>query len=71
MEDEEIEVFYKLLTERKEIDRIFNEQTNNDGIMSLDNLVRFLQEVQREEEAGPEFALSLIERYEPNETGKL
>uniref|UniRef100_A0A6J0URU8 Phosphoinositide phospholipase C n=1 Tax=Pogona vitticeps TaxID=103695 RepID=A0A6J0URU8_9SAUR len=70
LEDEEIEVFYKLLTERKEIDRIFNEQTNNDGIMSLDNLVRFLREVQREEEAGPEFALSLIERYEPNETVK-
>ncbi|KAJ7322117.1 hypothetical protein JRQ81_018404 [Phrynocephalus forsythii] len=70
LEDEEIEVFYKLLTERKEIDQIFNEQTNNNEIMSLDNLVRFLREEQREEESGPELARSLIEKYEPNETVK-
>ncbi|XP_042330233.1 1-phosphatidylinositol 4,5-bisphosphate phosphodiesterase delta-1 [Sceloporus undulatus] len=68
LEDYEIEIFYKLLTERKEIDRIFSEQSEDKETMSLDNLVRFLREVQHEEEAGPELALSLIEKYEPNET---
>ncbi|XP_070583259.1 1-phosphatidylinositol 4,5-bisphosphate phosphodiesterase delta-1 isoform X1 [Erythrolamprus reginae] len=70
LEDEEIEVFYKILTERKEIDRIFSDQTEGKPVMSLDHLVRFLQKEQHEENAGPELALSLIEQYEPNETVK-
>ncbi|XP_054846850.1 1-phosphatidylinositol 4,5-bisphosphate phosphodiesterase delta-1 isoform X2 [Eublepharis macularius] len=70
LEDDEIEVFYKLLTEREEIDQIFSQYSDAEQIMSLDNLVRFLQEEQREEDAGPELARSLIERYEPNETIK-
>ncbi|KAH0627635.1 hypothetical protein JD844_003649 [Phrynosoma platyrhinos] len=68
LEDDEIEIFYKILTERKEIDRIFSDQSEDKETMSLDNLVRFLRDVQHEEEAGPELALSLIEKYEPNET---
>ncbi|XP_053119091.1 1-phosphatidylinositol 4,5-bisphosphate phosphodiesterase delta-1 [Hemicordylus capensis] len=68
LEDDEIEEFYKILTKREEIDLIFSEHCNADNIMSLDALARFLKEVQREEDAGPEMALSLIERYEPNET---
>ncbi|KAK9396038.1 1-phosphatidylinositol 4-5-bisphosphate phosphodiesterase delta-1 [Crotalus adamanteus] len=70
LEDEEIEVFYKILTERQEIDSIFSDQAEQKSVMSLDQLVRFLQEEQHEEDAGPELALSLIEQYEPNETVK-
>nr|XP_010593806.2 1-phosphatidylinositol 4,5-bisphosphate phosphodiesterase delta-1 [Loxodonta africana] len=66
----EIEVFYKMLTQREEIDRIFAEATGSGEILSVDQLVKFLQHQQREEAAGPALALSLIERYEPSETAK-
>ncbi|XP_061442306.1 1-phosphatidylinositol 4,5-bisphosphate phosphodiesterase delta-1 isoform X2 [Rhineura floridana] len=70
LEDDEIEDFYKILTERREIDQIFSKHCNGEATMSLDNLARFLQNEQHEEGGGPELALSLIERYEPNETVK-
>lgn len=70
LEDEEIEAFYKMLTQRAEIDRTFAEATGSAETMSVDQLVTFLQHQQREEDAGPALALSLIERYEPSETGK-
>lgn len=70
LEDEEIETFYRILTQRKEIDRTFEEATGSKDTLSVDQLVTFLQHQQREEEAGPALALSLIERYEPSETGE-
>ncbi|XP_062982634.1 1-phosphatidylinositol 4,5-bisphosphate phosphodiesterase delta-1 isoform X2 [Elgaria multicarinata webbii] len=70
LEDDEIEEFYKILTERKEIDRIFSKHSDGEETMSLDNLARFLREEQHEEDTGPELALALIEKYEPNETVK-
>ncbi|EPY89216.1 1-phosphatidylinositol-4,5-bisphosphate phosphodiesterase delta-1 [Camelus ferus] len=69
LEDEEIETFYKMLTQRKEIDRTFEEAAGLQETLSVDQLVMFLQHQQREEAAGPALALSLIERYEPSETG--
>ena len=70
MEDEEIEAFYKMLTQRKEIDRTFAEAAGSGETLSVDQLVRFLQHQQREEAAGPALALALIERYEPSEKGE-
>ncbi|XP_076985919.1 1-phosphatidylinositol 4,5-bisphosphate phosphodiesterase delta-1 isoform X2 [Tamandua tetradactyla] len=70
LEDEEIEAFYKMLTQREEIDRIFTEAAGSGETLSVDQLVAFLQQEQREEGAGPALALSLIERYEPSETAK-
>lgn len=70
LEDEEIEAFYKMLTQRKEIDRTFEEAAGSGQTLSVDQLVTFLQHQQREEAAGPALALSLIERYEPSETGE-
>uniref|UniRef100_A0A8D0GVC4 Phosphoinositide phospholipase C n=1 Tax=Sphenodon punctatus TaxID=8508 RepID=A0A8D0GVC4_SPHPU len=70
LEDDEIETFYKILTERVEIDQIFSRYSNAEGIMSMDNLARFLQGEQQEEDVGPDSTLSLIERYEPDETAK-
>lgn len=70
LEDEEIETFYKMLTQRKEIDRIFEEAAGSEEALSVDQLVAFLQHQQQEEAAGPALALSLIERYEPSETAK-
>lgn len=70
LEDEEIEAFYKMLTQREEIDRTFAEAAGSRETLSVDQLVTFLQHQQREEAAGPALALSLIERYEPSETGE-
>uniref|UniRef100_A0A8C6ZKM6 Phosphoinositide phospholipase C n=1 Tax=Nothoprocta perdicaria TaxID=30464 RepID=A0A8C6ZKM6_NOTPE len=70
LEDEEIEEFYKILTERKEIDNIFQKYADAEGFMSCQNLVRFLYETQQEEDAVVA-APALIQRYEPNERGKL
>ncbi|XP_015420348.1 PREDICTED: 1-phosphatidylinositol 4,5-bisphosphate phosphodiesterase delta-1 [Myotis davidii] len=70
LEDEEIEAFYKMLTQRKEIDRTFEEAAGSGQTLSVDQLVTFLQHQQQEEAAGPALALSLIERYEPSETAK-
>ncbi|XP_059966482.1 1-phosphatidylinositol 4,5-bisphosphate phosphodiesterase delta-1 isoform X1 [Mesoplodon densirostris] len=70
LEDEEIETFYKILTQRKEIDLTFKEAAGSEETLSVDQLVIFLQHQQREEAAGPALALSLIERYEPSETAK-
>ncbi|XP_029099998.1 1-phosphatidylinositol 4,5-bisphosphate phosphodiesterase delta-1 isoform X1 [Monodon monoceros] len=70
LEDEEIETFYKILTQRKEIDLTFKEAAGSGETLSVDQLVVFLQHQQREEAAGPALALSLIERYEPSEMAK-
>lgn len=70
LEDDEIEEFYKILTERKEIDSIFQMYSNPEGFMSCQNLVRFLYEMQQEEDAVVA-APALIQRYEPNERGRL
>ncbi|KAG8521609.1 1-phosphatidylinositol 4,5-bisphosphate phosphodiesterase delta-1, partial [Galemys pyrenaicus] len=70
LEDEEIETFYKKLTQREEIDRTFVEAADSGETLSVDQLVKFLQHQQREEDAGPTLALSLINRYEPNESAK-
>uniref|UniRef100_A0A8C9JDD3 Phosphoinositide phospholipase C n=1 Tax=Panthera tigris altaica TaxID=74533 RepID=A0A8C9JDD3_PANTA len=70
LEDEEIEAFYKMLTQREEIDRTFAEAAGSRETLSVDQLVTFLQHQQREEAAGPALALSLIERYEPSEAGE-
>ncbi|KAF2983629.1 hypothetical protein EK904_005557 [Melospiza melodia maxima] len=69
LEDDEIEEFYKILTERKEIDSIFQMYSDPEGFMSCQNLVRFLYEVQQEEDAVVA-APALIQRYEPNERAK-
>ncbi|KFQ88954.1 1-phosphatidylinositol 4,5-bisphosphate phosphodiesterase delta-1, partial [Phoenicopterus ruber ruber] len=69
LEDDEIEEFYKILTERKEIDKIFQKYSNAEGLMSCQNLVRFLYEMQQEEDAVVA-APALIQRYEPNERAK-
>ncbi|XP_074013030.1 1-phosphatidylinositol 4,5-bisphosphate phosphodiesterase delta-1 isoform X1 [Numenius arquata] len=69
LEDDEIEEFYKILTERKEIDKIFQKYSDEQGFMSCQNLVRFLYETQQEEDAVVA-APALIQKYEPNERAK-
>ncbi|XP_018122576.1 1-phosphatidylinositol 4,5-bisphosphate phosphodiesterase delta-1 isoform X1 [Xenopus laevis] len=69
LEGEEIEVFYKILTEREEIDVIFATYSDGGNLMSTENLLKFLKQEQREN-VGAEYAKSLIEKYEPSEQAK-
>lgn len=69
LEDDEIEEFYKLLTERDEIEVIFSKYQSSDGLMSADNFKKFLEEEQRES-VTLEFVQSLIKEYEPSEAAK-
>ncbi|XP_027691728.1 1-phosphatidylinositol 4,5-bisphosphate phosphodiesterase delta-1 isoform X2 [Vombatus ursinus] len=70
LEDDEIETFYLMLTQREEIDRLFRVISGSGKTLSVDQLVTFLQQEQKEEEAGHQLALALIQRYEPNEAAK-
>lgn len=69
LEGDEIKHYYNLLTQREEIDVIFNNYAKSDGQMSLNDLMTFLVNEQREQ-ATAEGALKLIEKYEVDETGK-
>uniref|UniRef100_A0AAY4A9W4 Phosphoinositide phospholipase C n=1 Tax=Denticeps clupeoides TaxID=299321 RepID=A0AAY4A9W4_9TELE len=63
LEGEEIEHFYKILTEREEIDVIYTTYAKTNGFMSAENLLEFLQKEQREP-ASLSDALILIDKYE-------
>jgi len=68
LEGKEIEHFYKILTQREEIDVIYKEYAKTDGLMSAADLLNFLLNEQRED-ASLNDALQLIERNELDENG--
>lgn len=65
----EFVLFYKMLTQRKEILEIFQEYSSNGQALSHCDLEEFLREEQLEGERSHEHALELIHQYEPSETG--
>uniref|UniRef100_A0A8C5QKT2 Phosphoinositide phospholipase C n=1 Tax=Leptobrachium leishanense TaxID=445787 RepID=A0A8C5QKT2_9ANUR len=70
LEGDEIEAFYKLLTERDEIDGILKTYASGgEELISADSLKSFLLKEQGED-ASPEHVKELIEKYEPSETAK-
>ncbi|KAG2458046.1 PLCD1 phosphodiesterase, partial [Polypterus senegalus] len=69
LEDSEIEEFYKLLTQREEIDVIFNKYAETEELMSTDDLLKFLQ-TEQHENVTVEKAHLLIEMYEPDDIAK-
>lgn len=68
LEGKEIEHFYKILTQREEIDVIYREYAKTDGLMSAADLLNFLLNEQRED-ASQNDALQLIEKNELDENG--
>lgn len=70
MEGSEIKHFYEVLTQREEIDVIYDKYSGPGGQMSAKGLLNFLLNEQREE-ATLHNAVRLIEKYEVDETGKL
>lgn len=70
MEGSEIKHFYDLLTQREEIDVIYEQYAETEGQMTTRDLLKFLMNEQREQ-VSTEDALKLIEKYEVDETGKV
>lgn len=69
LDAEEFVLFYKMLTQRKEILEIFQEYSSDGQALSHCDLEEFLREEQLEGERSHEHALELICQYEPSETG--
>lgn len=69
LEDSEIKHFYDLLTQREEVDEIFNRYSNGKEQMSADDLLNFIQDEQREP-VGLDYAKNIIDKYEVDENAK-
>ncbi|XP_063075169.1 1-phosphatidylinositol 4,5-bisphosphate phosphodiesterase delta-1b isoform X2 [Engraulis encrasicolus] len=69
LDGKEIEHFYTVLTQREEIDVIYGSFANSGDLMSAEDLRRFLNTEQREA-VDLDHAISLINKYEPDDTAK-
>ncbi|KAM4626800.1 1-phosphatidylinositol 4,5-bisphosphate phosphodiesterase delta-4 [Discoglossus pictus] len=70
LEGEEFVLFYKALTQRDEVLKIFQDFSKDSKKLTLLEFVDFLRQEQLEEENTEELAMDLIARYEPSETAK-
>ncbi|GCB86228.1 hypothetical protein scyTo_0026913, partial [Scyliorhinus torazame] len=69
LEGDEFVLFYKALTHRDDIHRLFNEFSKDEKKLTLLEFVDFLTCEQLEQIDNVEmFAMDLIARYEPSET---
>ncbi|KAG7215689.1 hypothetical protein INR49_022044, partial [Caranx melampygus] len=71
LEDDEFVLFYKMLTQREDVLRVFQEFSADGQKLSLSDLEDFLKEEQLEGGDTQQHAKQLIERYEPSDTAKL
>ncbi|NWH76634.1 PLCD4 phosphodiesterase, partial [Piaya cayana] len=70
LEGEEFVLFYKALTQRKEVLSLFQEFSEDGKKLTLLELVDFLQQEQLEDEGAEQLAMELIDKYEPSETAR-
>ncbi|XP_029370760.1 1-phosphatidylinositol 4,5-bisphosphate phosphodiesterase delta-4-like isoform X1 [Echeneis naucrates] len=71
LEDDEFVLFYKMLTQREDVLRVFQEYSGDGQKLSQNDLEDFLREEQLEGSDTQQHAKQLIERYEPSDTAKL
>lgn len=69
LEDDEFVFFYKMLTQREDVLRVFQEYSGDGQKLSQRDLEDFLREEQLEGGDIQKHAKQLIERYEPSDTG--
>ena len=69
LEDDEFVLFYKMLTQREEVLRIFQSYSSDGQTLSLRDLEEFLRAGQLEQERVQEHAAELIQHYEPSDAG--
>ncbi|XP_040297203.1 1-phosphatidylinositol 4,5-bisphosphate phosphodiesterase delta-4 isoform X3 [Bufo bufo] len=70
LEGDEFVLFYKALTQRDEVLKIFQDFSKDGKKLTLLEFVDFLRQEQQEVDNTEEFAMDLIARYEPSETAK-
>nr|XP_055074517.1 1-phosphatidylinositol 4,5-bisphosphate phosphodiesterase delta-4-like [Misgurnus anguillicaudatus] len=71
LEDDEFVLFYKMLTQREDVLRVFQEYSADGQKLTLQDLEDFLREEQLHENDVQQYAFELIERYEPSVTAKM
>ncbi|XP_016894277.1 1-phosphatidylinositol 4,5-bisphosphate phosphodiesterase delta-4 isoform X1 [Cynoglossus semilaevis] len=71
LEDDEFVHFYKMLTQREDVLRVFQKYSSDGQKLSLSDLEDFLREEQLEGGNLQQRAKQLIERYEPSDRAKL
>uniref|UniRef100_H3DAI2 Phosphoinositide phospholipase C n=1 Tax=Tetraodon nigroviridis TaxID=99883 RepID=H3DAI2_TETNG len=71
LEGDEFVLFYKMLTQREDVLKVFQEYSADGQKLSQADLEDFLREEQFEEGDIQHHAKQLIERYEPSDTAKL
>ncbi|XP_068446450.1 1-phosphatidylinositol 4,5-bisphosphate phosphodiesterase delta-4 isoform X1 [Clinocottus analis] len=71
LEDDEFVLFYKMLTQREDVLRVFQEYSDDGQKLSQSDLEDFLREEQLDGMDIQQHAKQLIERYEPSDTAKL
>ena len=69
LEGDEFVLFYKMLTQREDVLRIFQEYSSDGQKLSQSDLEDFLGEEQLERGDIQQHAEQLIEHYEPSDTG--
>lgn len=69
LEGDEFVLFYKMLTQREDVLKVFQEYSADGQKLSQADLEDFLREEQFEEGDIQHHAKQLIERYEPSDTG--
>lgn len=70
LEIEQFVHFYKMLTERDEVWKVFQDYSGDGERLMLEELENFLRVEQQEGERSGQHAPELIDRYEPSESGK-
>lgn len=69
LEIEQFVHFYKMLTQRDEVWKVFQDYSGDGEKLMLEELENFLTTAQHEGEQSAQHAQELIDRYEPSETG--
>uniref|UniRef100_A0A8B9HW26 Phosphoinositide phospholipase C n=1 Tax=Astyanax mexicanus TaxID=7994 RepID=A0A8B9HW26_ASTMX len=69
LESEEFVQFYKMLTQRMDVLELFQDYSSDGQTLSHCDLEEFLREEQLEGDRSHDYALELIKRYEPSDTG--
>lgn len=69
LEIEEFVHFYKILTQRDEVWKVFQDYSGDGETLTLEELENFLAVEQQEGERSSRHAQELIQSYEPSETG--
>lgn len=70
LEDDEFVLFYKMLTQREDVLRVFQRYSADGQKLSLSDLDHFLREEQLVGDNVQQYAMQLIELYEPSDRGE-